>query len=341
MMGEKKNLTQKQEYLQYLLPELEDGLIDKMIAVATAKGKKQVTNSANTDVDPYEELMAMIGCNNAKAQLRAMIADYRMRKIAEARGRNHARAYYHAVFSGNPGCAKTTCARLYAKALANEGITQNKRFAELSRSNIVGQYVGSTAPKVREIFRKNAGGVIFIDEAYSLCDGEHSSNNTFGEEAINEIIVCLENYPETVAIFAGYPDKMEEFLETNPGLRSRIPYRVAFEDYTTEELVDISKVIANKQGFAISDSAAVKLSVIYETARKQKGFSNGRYVRNMVEAAVRVKGINLGVMDNQDISKFMNADLYTDDALFSLDESCFVLSHDMPQEHHRKIGFCG
>lgn len=340
-MKDKMVLTQKQKYLQFLLPELDDVLVDKMIAVATAKGKKQITTLSKGDGDPYAELVSMIGCDNAKAQLRAMIADYRMRKIAEARGRNHVRAYYHAVFSGNPGCAKTTCARLFAKALANEGITQNARFAELSRSNIVGQYVGATAPKVREIFRQNAGGVIFIDEAYSLCDGDRSSNNNYGEEAINEIIVCLESFPETVVIFAGYPDKMEVFLESNPGLRSRIPYHVVFEDYTTEELVEISKVIAKEQGYVISDSAAKRLSVIYETARAQKGFGNGRYARNMVEAAVRAKGINLGVMENQDMSKFMNHVLYTDDALFSLDESCFVLSQEMPQEHRRKIGFCG
>lgn len=340
MMGEKKTLTQKQKYLQYLLPELEDSLVDKMIAVAM--GKENVQNNAlpKFDNDPYADLMAMIGCENAKAQLRSMIADYRMRKIAEARGRNHSRAHYHAVFLGNPGCAKTTCARLYAKALAREGITKEARFTELSRSNVVGEYVGATAPKVREIFRKNAGGVIFIDEAYSLCDGDRTSNNCYGEEAINEITVCLENFPETVVIFAGYPDKMEEFLESNPGLRSRIPYRVEFADYTAEELVEISKVIASEQGYFISESAAKKLSIVYETARKQKGFGNGRYARNLVESAVRAKGIQLGVMEEQDMSKFLNHTLYTDEALFSLDESCFVLNDSVSREQH-KIGFCG
>ena len=339
-MDEKK-LTQKQKYLQHILPELDDGLVDKMIEVATAKKKQQILGLSVVDGDPYEELMTMVGCNNAKKQLRAMIADYRMRKIAKARGHGQARAYYHAVFSGNPGCAKTTCARLFAKALAKEGITQNACFAELSRSSIVGQYVGSTAPKVREIFRKNAGGVIFIDEAYALCDGDRGSNNTYGEEAINEIIVCLENYPETVVIFAGYPGRMEEFLESNPGLRSRVPYHVVFEDYTTEELVAITKVIAREQGYVISAAAAEKLSAIYDTARMQSDFGNGRFARNMVEAAVRMKGIHLGVMENQDMTRFMNRALYTDEALFSLDESCFVLSQDAPQEHRRKIGFSG
>lgn len=338
-MGNKSNLTQKQQYLQHLLPKLNDAQVDKMISVAMAKEKKHIEKGSKLDSDPYAELMSMIGCKNAKNQLTAMIADHRMRKIAEARGRKHARAYYHAVFSGNPGCAKTTCARLYAKTLAKEGITKTARFAELSRSNIVGQYVGATAPKVREIFRQNAGGVILIDEAYALCDGDHGSNNNYGEEAINEIIVCLENYPETVVIFAGYPDRMEEFLESNPGLRSRIPYRVTFEDYTVEELVAISKVIASEQGYVIADSAVEKLSAIYEEARTQKGFGNGRYVRNMIEAAVRVKGINLGVMKNHDMSEFMNHDLYTDDVLFSLDESCFVTEHEPLPVRQHKIGF--
>lgn len=339
-MENKNNLTQKQQYLQHLLPKLNDMQVDKMIAVALEKKKALIEKGSESENDPYTELMSMIGCKNAKKQLTAMIADYRMRKIAEARGRKHVRAYYHAVFSGNPGCAKTTCARLYAKALANEGITKTARFAELSRSSIVGQYVGATAPKVREIFRQNAGGVILIDEAYALCDGDHNSSNNYGEEAINEIIVCLENFPETVVIFAGYPDRMEEFLASNPGLCSRIPYRVAFEDYTVEELVAISKVIAGEQGYTISSSAAEKLSEIYREARMQKGFGNGRYVRNVIEAAVRVKGINLGVMKNQDMSKFMNCDLYTDDVLFSLDESCFVTEREPLPVHHHKIGFC-
>lgn len=281
----------------------------------------------------------MIGCKDAKQQLTAMIADFRMRKLAAARGRNSARAYYHAVFTGNPGSAKTTCARLYAKALAREGITKTDRFAELSRSKIVDKYVGSTAQNVRKLFERNADGVIFIDEAYTLCDSDPGGKNNFGIEAINELIVCMENHPETVVIFAGYPDRMEEFLSTNPGLRSRIPYTVTFSDYTTEELVAISRLIAGEQGYEIAESAVNKLSALYDCARNQKNFGNGRYVRNIVEAAVRVKGLRLGVMEKR-MDDLMDHTRYTDSMLFSLDETCFEVTPEPLEKPHRRIGFC-
>ncbi len=353
-MSENKPLTQKQQYLQFLLPKLTDTQLDKMIAavnkktetapalqqpVAAADRKSEADReSAKPDTDPYRALMDMIGCEDAKQQLTAMIADHRMRKLAQARGRTGAHAYYHAIFTGNPGCAKTTCARLYAKALAAEGITKTDRFAELSRSKIVDKYVGSTAQNVRKIFEKNADGVIFIDEAYTLCDSDPAGKNNFGIEAINELIVCLENYPETVVIFAGYPDRMEEFLASNPGLRSRIPYTVSFSDYTTEELVAISRIIAAEQGYEIAESAVNKLSAIYNSARNQKDFGNGRYVRNTVEAAVRAKGLRLGVMEKQ-MTDLMDSERYTDDMLFSLDESCFEVAAPPPEIKRRRIGF--
>lgn len=371
-MSENKPLTQKQRYLQFLIPKLDDIQIEKMIAtvdgnapakpptvVPDATDHKKPVSAPQTELtstladrkpsavpepetpeeDPYRDLMSMIGCEEAKQQLTAMIADFRMRKLAVARGRNSARAYYHAVFTGNPGCAKTTCARLYARALAREGITKTDRFAELTRSKIVDKYVGSTAQNVRKLFERNADGVIFIDEAYTLCDSDPGSKNNFGIEAINELIVCMENHPETVVIFAGYPDRMEEFLSSNPGLRSRIPYTVAFSDYTTEELVAISRLIAGEQGYEIAESAVNKLSAIYNSARNQKDFGNGRYVRNIVEAAVRAKGLCLGVMDKQ-MDDLMDHTLYTDSMLFSLDEACFEAIPEPPEKPRRRIGFC-
>lgn len=351
-MSENKPLTQKQRYLQFLIPKLDDTQIEKMIAAVNGKPMAILQPITSADrapspiptpetpaEDPYRDMMDMIGCEDAKQQLTAMIADFRMRKLAVARGRNSARAYYHAVFTGNPGCAKTTCARLYAKALAQEGITKTNRLAELSRSKIVDKYVGSTAQNVRRIFERNAGGVIFIDEAYTLCDSDPAGKNNFGIEAINELIVCMENHPETVVIFAGYPDRMEEFLSANPGLRSRIPYTVTFSDYTTEELVAISRIIAGEQGYEIAESAVNKLSAIYDSARNQKDFGNGRYVRNVVEAAVRAKGLRLGVMEKQ-MDDLMDHTRYTDNMLFSLDENCFEVTIEPPDKPRRRIGFC-
>ena len=371
-MSENKPLNQKQRYLQFIIPRLDDIQIEKMMAVvngnapiqpptvipdaegnenpiarpqvgtpdqATDKKPSADLKQEKAEDDPYRKLMDMIGCEEAKQQMTAMIADFRMRKLAAARGRNSSRAYYHAVFTGNPGCAKTTCARLYAKVLTREGIIKSDRFAELSRSKIVDKYVGSTAQNVRKLFERNADGVIFIDEAYTLCDSDQTGKNNFGIEAINELIVCMENHPETVVIFAGYPDKMEEFLSSNPGLRSRIPYTVAFSDYTTEELVAISRLIAGEQGYEIAESAVNKLSAIYDLARNQKDFGNGRYARNIVEAAVRTKGLRLGVMEKQ-LDDLMDHTRYTDSMLFSLDEACFEVIPEPPEKPRRRIGFC-
>lgn len=341
-LNENKPLTQKQQYLQFLLPKLSDPQVDRMIAAVSEKPLAKPegeSNGAAQETEPYRELMDMIGCEDAKQQLTAMIADHRMRRLAQARGRTNARAYYHAVFTGNPGCAKTTCARLYAKALASEGITKTDRFAELSRSKIVDKYVGSTAQNVRKLFEKNADGVIFIDEAYTLCDSDPTGKNNFGIEAINELIVCLEDHPETVVIFAGYPDRMEEFLASNPGLRSRIPYTVSFSDYTTEELVAISRIIAREQGYEIPESAVNKLTAIYDSARTQRDFGNGRFVRNTVEAAVRAKGLRLGIMEKE-MTDLMDCARYTDDMLFSLDETCFEAAPEQSEPPRRRIGFC-
>lgn len=341
-MSGKKELTQKQKYLEYLLPELNDSQVDKMISVvrSTPKSKALAETKFKCDSDPYAELMGMIGCDNAKKQLTAMIADYRMRKIVAARGRAPSQSYYHAVFLGNPGCAKTTFARLYAKNLAKEGITKNNRFVEVSRAGLVGQYVGSTAAKVHDVFNRAKGGVLFIDEAYALCDGDYGSHNNYGEEAINEIIVCLENDPETVVIFAGYPERMEQFLSENPGLRSRIPYKVVFNDYTTDELIEISKVIARDKGFELSASAVEKLATVYDVAKQNKDFGNGRYVRNVIEAAIRTKGINLGVMTSQDLDAYGDSSTYSDEMLFSLDESCIGNEPVIAMPVRKTIGFC-
>lgn len=340
-MNHTEKLTPKQQYLQHLLPKLNDEQVDRMVAAIKAKQKKQEGQATHAEDNPYAEIMAMIGCDDAKKKLNEMISDFRMNRLAAECGRKHERAYFHASFHGNPGTNKTSISRLFAKALAREGIIKKARCVELTRSDIVGQYVGSTAVKVQEIFRKYADCLILIDEAYSLCDGNPGSNNNYGEEAINELIVCLENHPETVVIFAGYPDRMDEFLEKNPGLSSRVPYRVNFADYTVEELIAISKVIARDRGFRIADSAQDKLYTIFDAARQVKNFANGRFVRNTIEAAVRRKGILLGIMEKQDLTDYMDRTKYSVEDLFSLDEDCFEVLLAPAQEYSRKIGFCG
>lgn len=336
-MAEKSDLKTKQLYLQSIIPRLDDAQITKMMETLK-HDEKPLPEGVGSD-NAYDELMSMVGCENAKMQIKAIIAEKRLKKIAAARGRKIPRAYYHAVFCGNPGCAKSTVARLYAKILADEGITRNNNFEELSRAGIIGRFQGETACNVREHFKQNSGGVIFIDEAYALCEKNTgtASGDSYGEEAINEICYCLENNPDTVVIFAGYEDRMEEFLSLNPGLRSRIPYKIEFNDYTSEELVAISENIANEKGFTISREASDKLNGIFNTVREEKDFGNGRFARTMVEDAIRNKALHLGLMDSDEIKDYS---CYSDEELFTLDESCFKSKSSQRPAKKRSIGFC-
>ena len=153
-----------------------------------------------------------------------------------------------------------------------------------SRADLVAKYEGQTADKVKEVFKKARGKVLFLDEAYSLVenwDGE------FGDEAINTIVQEMENHREdTIVIFAGYPDKMEEFFSRNPGLRSRVPFRIRFADYSADELAQIAELEARRRGFAIAPQAKEKVRSFCGEAQKRPNMGNGRFCRNLVESAV-------------------------------------------------------
>ena len=194
----------------------------------------------------------------------------------------------HMVFTGNPGTAKTAVARLFARIMRENGILSKGQLVEVGRGDLVGRYVGWTAQTVQKKFKQAEGGVLFIDEAYSLVDDRDGS---FGDEAINTIVQEMENHRgNTIVILAGYPDKMEEFLQKNPGLRSQIAYHVPFADYTVEELCQIAELIAKKKGLYFDNQAQEKLTAVFETARKQADFGNGRYVRNVIEAICITEG---------------------------------------------------
>jgi AAA+ superfamily predicted ATPase len=199
------------------------------------------------------------------------------------------------VFAGNPGTAKTTTARLFAAIMREEGILSSGHLLEVGRSDLVGRYVGWTAKIVKAKFRQAEGGVLFIDEAYSLVDDRSGS---YGDEAINTIVQEMENHRENVVvIFAGYPDKMKEFLDKNPGLRSRIAFHVAFADYNDDELCEIATYQADKKGLKLSEDAYEKLRQVFARERQTADFGNGRVVRNILEKARMAQAVRLLEMD--------------------------------------------
>ena len=231
---------------------------------------------------PYEELQKMIGLNEIKHIVDEIIDTGKINKLRSSMGLDTSKTSLHMVFTGNPGSAKTTVARLLAQILRKEDIIDGGTFVECGRADLIAKYVGWTAKQVRTQFRKAKGGILFIDEAYSLVDDSHS----FADEAINTIVQEMENQRENViVIFAGYPDKMKDFLNKNEGLRSRIAFHLDFPDYTPDEMTKILSLMADKQGYKIDKRAMDKCGEIFTRACNEEDFGNGRFARNLIEQA--------------------------------------------------------
>lgn len=261
---------------------------------------KQEVVKATPKGSAYDELQDMIGLKEAKSVIQKALNYYKMQKLYEEKGLKRDTPAMHMVFKGNPGTAKTTAARLFARIMKDNGLLSKGQLVEVGRGDLVGKYVGWTAQTIQSKFKAAIGGVLFIDEAYSLVDDRSGS---FGDEAINTIVQEMENHREdVVVIFAGYPDEMEKFLQKNPGLRSRIAFHVPFEDYDADELCKIAALIGKNKGISLEDAALQKLGTIFETARKQSDFGNGRYVRNVLEQAKMNQASRLLGYDFEDIT---------------------------------------
>ncbi len=246
----------------------------------------------------YEELNEMPGIESAKKIINRAVKCHKAQKVFKV---DDNRLSMNMVFTGNPGTAKTTVARLLARILRENDCVRTGVFVETGRAELVGKYVGWTAKIIRKKYREATGGVLFIDEAYSLLDGRGGS---FGDEAINTIVQEMENHREDViTIFAGYSDRMEEFLERNPGLKSRISFYVPFPDYSTSELMDIGGVISTNMGLTLSEDAKDKLSAAFDIARCERDFGNGRYVRNVIEKARMNQMARILDMEYESVSK--------------------------------------
>jgi AAA+ superfamily predicted ATPase len=248
----------------------------------------------------YRELDAMIGLVNAKNVIKKAVNYFKAQKIFRDRGMKSDNTAMHMIFTGNPGSAKTTVARLFAQIMKENGLLSAGNLIEVGRGDLVGQYVGWTAPIVKKKFREAKGSVLFIDEAYSLVDDRSGS---YGDEAINTIVQEMENNrTDMVVIFAGYPGKMEGFLSTNPGLRSRIAFHVPFMNYSPGELYEILEFMARDKEIGIAPDVREKVASIFDRAVKSPDFGNGRFVRNLFEQARMSQADRLIAMNPEDIT---------------------------------------
>jgi probable Rubsico expression protein CbbX len=226
----------------------------------------------------------LVGLKPVKARIREVAALLLVDKLRRDLGLTSAPPTLHMSFTGNPGTGKTTVAMRMADILHRLGYIRSNHLVSVTRDDLVGQYIGHTAPKTKEILKKAMGGVLFIDEAYYLYRQENERD--YGQEAIEILLQIMENRREDlVVILAGYADKMNKFFTSNPGFRSRIAHHIDFPDYKPDELMSIAELMLAGQNYRFSEDAKGAFVRYIETRMGQPHFSNARSIRNALDRA--------------------------------------------------------
>ena len=233
-----------------------------------------------------EELNEIVGLDNVKSYIKSLQSHVLIQQRRKMQGLKSVDISKHMIFTGNPGTGKTTIARLISRYMLAIGGLRKGQLVEVTRGDLVGKYVGHTAPLTMEVIKSALGGVLFIDEAYSLYRGKDDS---FGLEAIDTLVKAMEDHrDDLIVILAGYSKEMEEFLEANSGLKSRFPNIINFEDYSADQLLAIAKSIAKGKQYYINEEADEALLAYFDQVQKDDSArsGNGRLARNVVEKAI-------------------------------------------------------
>lgn len=265
----------------------------------------------------------LVGLSSVKRRVREIASLLQIDRAREQFGLTSSRPTLHMSFAGGPGTGKTTVALRMAKILHALGYIRTPRVHTVTRDDLVGQFIGHTAPKTKEAIARAAGGVLFIDEAYYLFRPENERD--YGQEVIEILLTEMENERgDLVVIFAGYPDRMATFFSANPGLSSRVPHHVEFEDYSHGELVEIADLMVASENFRFDDEARSAFAEYLTRRMEQPRFSNARSVRNAVERsrlrqARRLVELRRPLRKN-DLVTLTAGDIYGS-SVFSADES--------------------
>lgn len=310
-------------YDEMLFPMHKNNLMNNFFKF---KPNVSIQNISSTDIS---ELDKMIGLKSVKEECDKFAAFLLINKRRQELGYNSNSVSRHMVFTGNPGTAKSTTAILLAKKLFKMGVLVNPKVTMTSRDSLIERYVGWTAKKVEETIKSARGGILFVDEAYSLMDGDYKS---YGYEAINTFVNYMEQKSvrdTTIIIFAGYRDEMKKFLQSNPGLPSRVTI-IDFPDYNIDELMDIAKVIAESKAIKLSDGFMNKLKEVSSRYVGTKNFGNGRFIRNIIEKSMLTQAYRLS----------KNIAFVTEEELNTLEEIDFTFKDDDYNiSDKEKIGF--
>ncbi|CEI83836.1 stage V sporulation protein K [Oceanobacillus oncorhynchi subsp. incaldanensis] len=240
-----------------------------------------------------KEFASFVGLNDLKTSIKEIYASILINEKRKEEGLKSSKQVLHMLFKGNPGTGKTTVARKLAKLYHDMNILSKGHFIEAERADLVGEYIGQTAQKTRAVIQKAMGGILFIDEAYSLSRG---GEKDFGKEAIDLLVKHMEDGREDmVLILAGYPREMDRFLSMNPGLESRFPFILDFDDYSVDELLNIGNRMLSERQYQLSKQAEWKFRnhLAKKLREDNYNFSNARYVRNVIEKAIRLQAVRL------------------------------------------------
>ena len=279
-MNEKADMEEK--WLREHFGEDEESEVEEVVLEPAATSPEMI--------QVLSELDALIGLSSVKSMVRGLIASHRVAQKRAAAGLPVVDTPSHLVFSGNPGTGKTTVARLIGRIYKCLGMVSQGHVVEVGRADLVGMYIGHTAMRTREVCKKALGGVLFIDEAYSL----NVAGRDFGDEAIETLLTFMEeNRGDIVVVVAGYPAEMEKFLDANTGLRSRFGTTINFEDLSVEELMDTFDGLLLAQQYEVTPAARRAVQKHFHNARTKGTGGNARLVRNVFEELVTQHAVSL------------------------------------------------
>ena len=286
---------------------------------ATATGgpvKEEETKVEEPETDPMDDLNELIGLSSIKHDVKELTDFAKVQKLRRDEGMKSVPVSLHLVFTGNPGTGKTTVARIISRIYKQIGVLSKGQLIEVDRSGLVAGYVGQTALKTQEKINKALGGVLFIDEAYSLSQ----ENDAFGQEAIDTILKAMEDHrDDLVVIVAGYTEPMENFINSNPGLKSRFNKYIEFPDYSVDELEEIFNMNLNKYEYELEEDAKKHIRQMISTRKltRLENFANAREVRNLFEEIVTNQARRIAKLENPtaDDIKLIKVEDLTDKSL--------------------------
>lgn len=290
------------------------------------KSDTETLEDPRTLEELLDELNALIGLQTVKAKVSELIAYQKVQKLRRENNLYSSKNTLHLAFTGNPGTGKTTVARIVGYIYKQIGLLSKGHFVEVSRTDLIAGYQGQTALKVKSVIEKSKGGVLFIDEAYSITENDHS--DSYGRECLTELTKALEDYrDDLVVIVAGYTEPMRKFFESNPGLKSRFNTFIEFPDYAVEEMEKILISMCDNNDYVLDENVLVVIRIFLDEciAKKHENFSNGRLVRNLYDDLVlnhARRVVNIENPTKNDLATIINYDF-----------KAVSYKHSMIQEH--------